>query len=90
MAPVPVPVPTGAAALLTHKQIEMTTSGGPNTSKQSYLSIFSHVQWQHLAAGISGGVISTVAVHPLDLIKVRFQGLFLFQTLKYFLYIEQR
>lgn len=31
------------------------------------------VQWEHMAAGLSGGVVSTLALHPLDLIKVRFQ-----------------
>ncbi|XP_074656301.1 solute carrier family 25 member 32-like [Tubulanus polymorphus] len=35
--------------------------------------VFSHVKWEHLAAGVSGGVASTLALHPLDLLKVRFQ-----------------
>ena len=38
------------------------------------LKVFNHVRWEHLAAGISGGVTSTLVLHPLDLIKVRFQG----------------
>lgn len=37
------------------------------------LSIFNHVRWEHLVAGITGGVTSTLVLHPLDLIKVRFQ-----------------
>ncbi|ELT88873.1 hypothetical protein CAPTEDRAFT_174218 [Capitella teleta] len=37
------------------------------------ISLFSHVRWQDLAAGVSGGVVSTLVLHPLDLIKVRFQ-----------------
>ena len=41
---------------------------------KSGFMLFTHVKWQHLAAGVSGGVISTLVLHPLDLIKVRFQG----------------
>lgn len=40
----------------------------------SFFTVLGHVQWQHLVAGVSGGVISTVIIHPLDLIKIRFQG----------------
>jgi len=36
-------------------------------------SIFSHVRWEYLVAGVSGGVVSTLLLHPLDLIKIRFQ-----------------
>lgn len=43
---------------------------GPTKKKMSLLS---HVKWEHCAAGVSGGVVSTLALHPLDLIKVRFQ-----------------
>merc|ERR1711931_575326 len=32
-----------------------------------------NVRFEHLAAGVSGGVVSTLVCHPLDLIKVRFQ-----------------
>lgn len=39
----------------------------------AYKSVFRHVQWQHLAAGVSGGVVATLILHPLDLVKVRFQ-----------------
>lgn len=31
-----------------------------------------HVKYEHLVAGISGGVTSTLILHPLDLIKIRF------------------
>jgi len=47
--------------------VTMTSDGG------RWLAVFSHVKWQHLAAGVSGGVLSTVVLHPLDLIKIRFQ-----------------
>jgi hypothetical protein len=29
----------------------------------------------HMVAGVSGGVASTIALHPLDLIKIRMQGM---------------
>ena len=45
----------------------MSPSGGKNGNKRT-------IQWEHMAAGLSGGVVSTLALHPLDLIKVRFQG----------------
>ncbi|XP_070533962.1 solute carrier family 25 member 32-like [Ptychodera flava] len=36
------------------------------------ISLFSHVRYENLVAGIAGGVISTLALHPLDLVKIRF------------------
>lgn len=44
----------------------------PSTSKK--MSIFQHVKYEHMVAGISGGVTSTLILHPLDLIKIRFAG----------------
>ncbi|XP_052235922.1 mitochondrial folate transporter/carrier-like isoform X2 [Dreissena polymorpha] len=35
--------------------------------------VFQHVKWEYLAAGVSGGVASTLVLHPLDLVKIRFQ-----------------
>jgi NH3-dependent NAD+ synthetase len=32
------------------------------------------MKYEHLVAGISGGVASTLILHPLDLIKIRFAG----------------
>ena len=37
-------------------------------------SFLSGVKYEHLVAGLSGGVISTLATHPFDLIKLRFAG----------------
>jgi len=34
--------------------------------------LFAHVRYEHLIAGVSGGVASTLILHPLDLIKIRF------------------
>jgi len=37
-------------------------------------SITRFIRYEHLLAGVSGGVTSTLVLHPLDLIKIRFQG----------------
>lgn len=36
--------------------------------------IFGHVRIENLVAGLSGGVVSTLILHPLDLVKIRFAG----------------
>lgn len=43
------------------------------TSRPVAKSVFQHVKWEYLAAGVSGGVVSTLVLHPLDLVKIRFQ-----------------
>jgi len=35
-------------------------------------TFFSSMRYEHLVAGVSGGVASTLILHPLDLIKIRF------------------
>lgn len=52
----------------------MKTHSGSTGYKK--LSVFSHVKYEHLLAGISGGAISTLILHPLDLMKIRFAGEF--------------
>lgn len=42
--------------------------------KVGKFNLMSHVKYEHLVAGISGGVTSTLILHPLDLIKIRFAG----------------
>ena len=37
---------------------------------------FRAVRLEHLMAGITGGVVSTLVLHPLDLLKIRFAGKF--------------
>lgn len=34
-------------------------------------TVFKHLKYEYLVAGITGGVISTLVLHPLDLIKIR-------------------
>lgn len=36
------------------------------------VSLFSQIKYEHLIAGLSGGVTSTLILHPLDVIKLRF------------------
>ncbi|XP_050456204.1 mitochondrial folate transporter/carrier [Cataglyphis hispanica] len=51
----------------------MTTikdSGTPGTPRQ--LNVLSNFKYEYFVAGISGGVVSTLMLHPLDLIKIRF------------------
>ena len=38
-------------------------------------SLLSGLRYQHLAAGLAGGVASTLVTHPFDLIKLRFAGM---------------
>ncbi|XP_034980437.2 mitochondrial folate transporter/carrier [Zootoca vivipara] len=45
-----------------------TTSSAPPAAR----SLFRHVHYENLVAGLSGGVISTLVLHPLDLVKIRF------------------
>ncbi|EFN73787.1 Mitochondrial folate transporter/carrier [Camponotus floridanus] len=51
----------------------MTTikgSGTPGAPRQ--LNVLSNFKYEYFVAGISGGVVSTLMLHPLDLIKIRF------------------
>lgn len=53
----------------------MTTiksSGTPGAPRQ--LNVLSNFKYEYFVAGISGGVVSTLMLHPLDLIKIRFAG----------------
>lgn len=43
-----------------------------NTPSQTSSPLIMHMR--HMVAGIGGGVVSTLILHPLDLIKIRFQG----------------
>lgn len=45
-------------------------------STNNKTTLFSHIRYEHLVAGFTGGVASTLILHPLDLIKIRFAGTF--------------
>lgn len=52
----------------------LSTRTETNHSNQS--TLFRHVKYEHLVAGVTGGVTSTLLLHPLDLLKIRFAGKF--------------
>ncbi|MXQ94460.1 hypothetical protein E5288_WYG022397 [Bos mutus] len=56
---------------------EPMTGQGQSASGLSAWSstIFRHVRYENLVAGVSGGVLSNLALHPLDLVKIRFAEL---------------
>ncbi|KAG8010314.1 Mitochondrial folate transporter/carrier [Nibea albiflora] len=37
--------------------------------------VFSHVRIENLVAGLSGGVVSTLVLHPLDLVKISYNAI---------------
>ena len=41
-------------------------------SEKALVSFSKAVKYESLIAGISGGVVSTLVLHPLDLLKIRF------------------
>lgn len=48
------------------------SSTPPGAPRQ--LPVLSNFKYEYFVAGISGGVVSTLMLHPLDLIKIRFAG----------------
>lgn len=63
----------------------MTGQGQSASGSSAWSTIFRHVRYENLVAGVSGGVLSNLALHPLDLVKIRFAGKStLRQTLGYF------
>ncbi|KAI1294189.1 Mitochondrial folate transporter/carrier [Halotydeus destructor] len=42
-----------------------------NMAQNRKRSLTSHVKYEHLVAGVSGGLASTLFLHPLDLLKIR-------------------
>lgn len=49
-----------------------TKTASPSLLNNSNVSVLSHIKYEHLIAGVTGGVISTLALQPLDVIKIRF------------------
>lgn len=55
----------------------MPVESAPDPAKGSppiMRSVMSSFRFEHLLAGVAGGVTSTLILHPLDLIKIRFAG----------------
>lgn len=55
----------------------MSESHGVSKSAvtSSNSSALRHIRYEHLVAGVSGGVSATLCLHPLDLVKIRLQGM---------------
>lgn len=49
-----------------------SSSPGSGSGSPGLRSLFSHGKLENLLAGLSGGVASTLVLHPLDLVKIRF------------------
>lgn len=54
--------------------VSSDSARSPFSLTENLLRLFSHIKYENLAAGLSGGVISTMVLHPLDLVKIRFAG----------------
>lgn len=53
----------------------LSNKPGPALSIAGHVQkMFGHVKIENLVAGLSGGVVSTLVLHPLDLVKIRFAG----------------
>ncbi|KAF7493721.1 Mitochondrial folate transporter/carrier [Sarcoptes scabiei] len=55
----------------SHGSDSNKTISKSKTIFQSTYQTFRNVKFEHLVAGVSGGVASTLALHPLDLLKIR-------------------
>uniref|UniRef100_A0A1I8FZI2 Solute carrier family 25 member 32 n=2 Tax=Macrostomum lignano TaxID=282301 RepID=A0A1I8FZI2_9PLAT len=54
-------------------QLTMQSGSSSNGSGSWQRQLLSNVHWENMAAGVAGGLLSTLALHPLDLVKIRFQ-----------------
>nr|XP_044599786.1 mitochondrial folate transporter/carrier isoform X2 [Equus asinus] len=66
--------PTSAAlgAVVSAGPEPMTGQGQSASGSSAWSTVFRHVRYENLVAGVSGGVLSNLALHPLDLVKIRF------------------
>ena len=52
------------------------TGSGPDKDRGTGLRrLLPPVQYEHLFAGVAGGITSTLVLHPLDLLKIRLAGM---------------
>lgn len=65
--------PASNPGVVTVSDTELSGKASPVLSAAGHLQqVFSHVKVGNLVAGLSGGVVSTLVLHPLDLVKIRF------------------
>lgn len=71
-------MPMSMSSAPNHGPVSETGLPGKPVSAVSFggrlQKVFSHVKVENLIAGLSGGVVSTLVLHPLDLVKIRFAG----------------
>uniref|UniRef100_A0A8D0E7U8 Solute carrier family 25 member 32 n=1 Tax=Salvator merianae TaxID=96440 RepID=A0A8D0E7U8_SALMN len=58
-----------SAAVVPSASASATTA---SKAAQPARPLLRHVHYENLVAGMAGGVLSTLALHPLDLVKIRF------------------
>lgn len=63
---------TAPGAVMSAGPEPMTTQGQSAPGSSAWGTVFRHVRYENLVAGVSGGVLSNLALHPLDLVKIRF------------------
>ncbi|XP_016427025.1 solute carrier family 25 member 32a [Sinocyclocheilus rhinocerous] len=63
---------TATVSRQRHAAVAADSSGSSFSVTASLMRLSKHIKYENLAAGLSGGVISTMVLHPLDLIKIRF------------------
>ena len=49
----------------------MAAMTSDKNTREKKIDFLSGVRYEHLVAGVGGGVISTCLLHPLDLLKIR-------------------
>lgn len=57
---------------MKHDDGGVETLEAQKIAKFSFRDIRSTFRYEHLAAGMSGGIVATTILHPLDLVKIRF------------------
>lgn len=68
------PTPAALDAVVSTSPEPMTGQGQSAAGSAAWSAVFRHVRYENLVAGVSGGVLSNLALHPLDLVKIRFAG----------------
>lgn len=69
------PTPAALGAVVPAGPEPMTAGPDqPAPGASVWSTVFRHVRYENLVAGVSGGVLSNLALHPLDLVKIRFAG----------------
>ncbi|KAJ0000101.1 hypothetical protein NQD34_011943 [Periophthalmus magnuspinnatus] len=65
--------PTSNPGAVAVSKAALTGEAAPTVTLAEHLQqVFAHVKVGNLIAGLSGGVVSTLVLHPLDLVKIRF------------------